>query len=305
MIDMTTFGLASATLTPFRADGSIDTELLKAHSDSLLDSGCDWISLFGTTGEGPSVHRSERQRAITYLNDHGFDFSKCVMGVSGSAAGDVVSQVEAAQAVGCTTFLIPPPFYFKGIAQDGLAAWYRPMLRRMSELDCQAILYHIPQVTLVSLSADLLRALHTEFPKVVSGVKDSAGDMRTTEAFLAIDGLSVLVGDERLLGSACARGAVGAISGLANIIPGLLRDMISAGRQNDAISTLVDAIVRHPVTPAIKAVMAHISGVRSWLNTLPPFTSLSPEDAKSVIQCHQSLMVKTSQTRGAARSGLA
>ncbi len=300
MIDVKTFGLASATLTPFRADGSIDVELLKAHTNWLLENGCDWISLFGTTGEGPSIHQSERQIAIAFLNDHGFDFSKCVMGVSGSAAGDVVSQVEAAQAVDCTTFLVPPAFYFKGISQDGMAAWYRPILRRMDELDCQAILYHIPQVTLVELSMDLLRALHSEFPKVVVGVKDSTGDMRTTESFLTIDGLSILVGDERLLGAGCAKGAVGSISGLANLVPGLLQDMIRTGRQNDAVSALVDEVVSHPVTPALKAVIADVSQVPSWLNVLPPFAPLRAEDARSVIASYRSLTVGSTEGGGSA-----
>ena len=290
MINVKTFGLASATLTPFRADGSIDVDLLMAHTDWLLDNGCDWISLFGTTGEGPSVHQSERQRAIAFLNDHGFDFSKCVMGVSASAAGDVAGQIEAAHAVGCTTFLVPPAYYFKGLSQDGVAAWYRPILRRMDELGCQAILYHIPQVTLVELSMDLLRTLHTEFPNVVAGVKDSAGDMKTTEAFLTIDGLSVLVGDERLLADGCAKGAVGSISGLANLVPGLLQDMIRTGQQNDAISALVDEVVSHPVTPALKAVMAHVSEVPSWLNAAPPFVPLGSDDAQSVITCYRSVM---------------
>ncbi len=289
MINIKSFGLASATLTPFQKNGSIDLALLKDHVDWLLQNGCNYISLFGTTGEGPSVSMLERYKAVAFLADQNFDFSKCVMGLCGTAVNDVIAQIENAQNAGCTTFLLPPPYYYKGVSEDALYEWFSPVLERMTELQCQAVLYHIPQVTRIGLSAKLLSRLNETFPLTAVAVKDSEGAAQTTETFLQIDNVSVLVGDERLLGDACANGAVGSISGLANVIPGELQKMISVARQDPKITALVDEIDNLSVTPALKSILAEKHNDPNWLTCLAPFEPLEAETAKSLVLIYKSL----------------
>jgi 4-hydroxy-tetrahydrodipicolinate synthase len=73
----------------------------------------------------------------------------------------------------------------------------------------------------VALSPELIARLRKAWPGVITGIKDSSGDWATAERYLASHGdLSVLVGDERLLPRAMARGAEGSICGVANITPG-------------------------------------------------------------------------------------
>ena len=91
-------------------------------------------------------------------------------------------------------------------------------------------LYHIPSMTGVPLSVDLVGRLKTAFPGVVVGVKDSSGDWANTEKLLAAHrDLQILVGDERQLARAVRQGGAGTICGLANLLPGIVRKAAHEG----------------------------------------------------------------------------
>jgi len=110
------------------------------------------------------------------------------------------------------------------------------------------------------------------------GVQVAAGD--NTARLLAAHGdLAILVGDERQLGPAMRKGAQGSISGLANVCAGALRRMIETGEQEPAVTRLVEAVLAYPVTPAVKALIAHRTGDPAWVRVRPP---LSPLDTAKV-----------------------
>lgn len=65
------FGLSAALTTPFKTDGSIDIDAMIAHARRCLSSGCNSVTLFGTTGEGSSIGSVERQTILSRFIEAG------------------------------------------------------------------------------------------------------------------------------------------------------------------------------------------------------------------------------------------
>ncbi|WP_228259620.1 dihydrodipicolinate synthase family protein [Siculibacillus lacustris] len=271
MSTLDTFGVSAALTTPFAADGTIAVATLVAHARSCLDRGCDSVTLFGTTGEGASIGEAERAAVFDAFAAGGIPADRIVCGVAAAAWPDAAAQARDGLARGCRAVLIPPPFYFKNPSLDGLAAWYGALIGALGADARDVILYHIPSVTAVPLPLELILRLARDFPRAVAAVKDSGGVWADTEALLAARGdLAILVGDERDLARAVRLGAVGAISGMANLRPDRLRAMVDLGRDDPGMVELVRALLAHPVTPAVKALVAHMTGDAAWGRTRPP-----------------------------------
>jgi 4-hydroxy-tetrahydrodipicolinate synthase len=269
------FGISAALVTPFDADGSVDTARLRGHIAAVLADGCASVTLFGTTGEGASVARDARLGCLRAMIDAGCDPTQTILTLHGAAADDVADQAAQAVAMGVTRFLIPPPCYFADPGDAGLAEWFTRVFARLDGTGARFILYHIPQVIGVGLSISLVARLKSALPEQVIGVKDSSGSFDNTAALLRLADLQILVGDERQL-AACARlGAAGSISGIANLFGARLGRVLASGQDDAAINTLVDTVLQYPVTPAIKSLVALRHGSDEWLRTLPPLVPTS------------------------------
>ncbi len=289
------FGLSVALATPFRQTGEIDLESMTGHASFCLEGGCDSVTLFGTTGEGASIGHAERRAVIAAMAAAGITGDRLVVGISSTAVDDVAGDLGIAHATGCRAILLPPPFYFKNLTDDGIFDWFGSVFGRAGENARNIILYHIPSVTGVALSVDLIARLRTAFPGVIIGVKDSTGDWSYTEPLLAAHrDMAVLIGDERHLAAAVRLGGEGAICGFANLHPGEMRAMAWQGTDNETINDLVELIVDHPVVPAIKALMAHAhghvagqvagkaAGQVEWAHVRAPLTALNGQQRSAL-----------------------
>jgi 4-hydroxy-tetrahydrodipicolinate synthase len=178
---------------------------------------------------------------------------------------------------------LAPPFYFKGVSDEGLYDWFARVAEKVAHRPLGLILYHIPSVTQVPLAIDLIGRLKTAYPDLVIGVKDSGGNWTFTGALLAshVD-LAILVGDERHLAAGVRLGAKGAISGLANVCPRELLPLAEHGENDSRITDLVNEVLKYPVTPAVKALLAHCRNDEGWLNVRPPLNRLSSQHANEL-----------------------
>ncbi len=277
-------GISTALLTPFQGDGSLNLPLLCEHANGTLRGGANGVTLFGTTGEGASVGLNERPAAISAMIDSGIPADKMILGVGGSAISDVVTQIQQGLQLGVTIFLLLPPYYFKDLNDAGLFEWYSRLFEATDQR-AKFILYHIPQVTQVPLSLELVKRLRATFPERVLAIKDSAGQWDNTLALLDSGIIPVLVGDERLLHKAASRGAAGSICGMANFHPGRLRTIFDTQTEDVALSEEVDVIVSVPIIPALKQFMAARTGNPGWSNLRAPLQALQGAD-RSVIAAH-------------------
>jgi 4-hydroxy-tetrahydrodipicolinate synthase len=269
--------LSCALATPFDAALDIDVTRIVAHARDCLARGCDSVTLFGTTGEGASIGLSARGRVLDAMVQSGIDAGQLLSTVAASSLEDATDQARLALDAGVRGILLTPPFYFRNANDDALYRWFESLFHRLGGRARDMLAYHLPSVTGISLSVDLIDRLKRAFPGIIVGVKDSSASWSYTEALLrAHSDLIILVGDERDLARAVCAGGSGAISGLANIAPELLVGAATAGRDDPRIRLLVDTIVGHPVLPAVKALIAHVKHDAAWKRMRPPLTELDP-----------------------------
>lgn len=290
-INSTSFGLGCALATPVTAEGKVDFGRLAGHAQRLLARNCDSVTMFGTTGEGFSFGTREREATLEAFAKAGISFDRVVGGVIATTVEDAVRQARVALDADCRAILLTPPFYFKDVSDDGLFAWFAEVFETLGAKARDVILYHIPSVTAVPLSIALIGRLHREFPGVIFGVKDSSGDWNNAKRLLDAyaDDLAILVGDERQLAAAVRAGGQGCISGLANIAPDLMQPLVREGRDEPRVNRMVDEIAKFPVLPAVKALIAHITGDKAWMTMRPPLTALGAEMAGQVAAIYDSI----------------
>jgi 4-hydroxy-tetrahydrodipicolinate synthase len=282
------FGLSCALALPFKNDFSIDHGRLAAQARWCLNAGCSSVTVFGTTGEGASVSLAERGEVLSALLSAGVEPGRqLVGGVSAASIGDAVEQIRMLNDAGCQRILLAPPFYFKGVRDEGLYEWFARVGEKVAHRPVRIILYHIPSVTQVSLTVDLIGRFKTAYPDLVMGVKDSGGDWAFTEGLLASHrDLAILVGDERHLAAGVRLGAKGAISGLANIRPAEVLPLAEHGTSDSRIIDLVNEVLKYPVTPAVKALLARHRSDDGWVNVRPPLTRISDQDTNELASAY-------------------
>ena len=276
----------AAVATPLTSDLRVDHACLIAHGAQLLDRGIDQLTLFGTTGEGASFSREEKCDAIGRCNAAGIGAEQLGSGVFALSPVDAGEDARAAFDSGCGQVLLAPPSYYKGIEDDGLLHWFSEAIESAGPNPGQFILYHIPAMTQVELSAELVNRLKARFPGVVTGVKDSSGNWPHTERLISeCRELNVFVGHEGQLERGIRAGACGSIAGSANVLPEVINAIVHNASEQPNLSELIDELLSHPVIAAVKALIAHRLDRPAWLTVRPPLTPLSSEQ-NAVLGAH-------------------
>ena len=279
------FGLSCAITTPMSEGGAVDLHRLTKHAQYVLKEGCDSVTLFGTTGEGAALGLPARDRMLGAVIGAGINpASQLYAGIAAASLHEALDQAKMALDCGCKGLLVAPPFYFKGVSDDGLFIWFSQFIEKLKGTARGIILYHIPSVTAVNISVDLVDRLKKAFPGIIIGVKDSSCDWPTQEAFLKAHGeLAILVGDERQLARSVREGGEGSICGLSNMAPGLLRPLVYEGKDDPRIHAMVNAICDYPVLAAVKALVGHIHGDAGYGAMRAPLLPLTAAERTALI----------------------
>jgi len=271
-------GLWCALLTPQDSAGGVDHARLARHATSLLAQGVDGVAPFGTTGEGQSFSLAERQDGLDALLGAGVPATRVVAATGCAALTETVALTRHGVASHCAACLVLPPFFFKDVSDEGLYAWYARVIEGVADSRLRVLLYHIPQVTGVPLSADLVARLAAAFPGIIAGVKDSAGDWANTSALLRrVPQLAILAGHEPHLPRLLRAGGAGTICGAANVHPALVRALLSpavSAADEARMATFLEIAFRHPFLAAFKCIVAERTGDPGWLAVRPPQVTL-------------------------------
>jgi 4-hydroxy-tetrahydrodipicolinate synthase len=194
--------------------------------------------------------------------------------------------------LGCGGVLMLPPFYYKGVSDEGLYRAFSEVIERVGEPRLRVYLYHIPPVAQVPITLGLVERLLKKYPGTVAGMKDSSGDWNNTKAFLdayARNGFDVFPGAETFLLQGMRHGAVGCISATANTNPGPIAKLHASWQAADADAqqARLDAIrttfAKYPMIPALKAAIAHYGGDPAWAKVRPPLVELTPEQSRALV----------------------
>ena len=282
-------GVWCATLSPLDGRGGLDHRRNAEHARRLFAAGVDGIAPFGTTGEGQSFSVAERKEGLEALIDEGIAPSRILAATGCAALPEAIDLTRHAVEWGCAGVLVLPPFFWKGVTDDGLYASYAALIEGVADLRLRLYLYHIPQISAVPVPAAVIERLCVAFPGVVAGVKDSAGDLAHTLALAArFPELAIFTGHEPHLPRMLAAGGAGTVCGIANLFPQLLRRLFDGAGTPDgdaalaAIRAFLDVALDYPLMPAFKALQATLTGDAAWTAVRPPLAPLSATDAETM-----------------------
>jgi len=284
-------GVLSPVVTPFKTDLSPDPERFVRQCRWLLSQNVG-LAVFGTNSEANSLSVDERVELLDHLVDAGLDPARMMPGTGCCALPDSVRLTAHAVKLGCAGVLMLPPFYYKGVSDDGLFRSVAEVIERVGEARLRVYLYHIPPVAQVPITPGLVERLLKAYPAQVAGMKDSSGDWSNTKAFLdafARSGFDVFAGSETFLLRNMQHGGVGCISATANVNPGPIARLhdtwhgADAEAQQARLDEVRGVFQQFPMIPALKAAIAHYGKEASWATVRPPLVALTREQARALV----------------------
>ena len=284
-------GVLCPVITPFSEDLSPDPDRLIRQCRWLLSQNVG-LAVFGTNSEANSLSIREKMMLLDRLVEAGIDTNRMMPGIGCCALTETVELTQHAVNLGCAGTLMLPPFYYKGVSDDGLFASFAEVIERVGTSSLRIYLYHIPPVSQVGISLDLIERLVRAYPDIVVGVKDSSGDWDNTNAMLQRrwDDFRVFAGAETFLLQNMRSGGAGCISATANINPAaidhLYREWQSAeaeGLQRE-LDEIRETAMAYPMIPALKATVAHFSNDAQWRTVRPPLVALADDQRNDLIE---------------------
>jgi 4-hydroxy-tetrahydrodipicolinate synthase len=280
-------GVLSPVVTPFKHDLSPDPERFVRQCQWLLSQNVG-LAVFGTNSEANSLSVEEKIELLDRLVAAGVDPARMMPGTGHCALTDSVRLTAHAMKLGCGGVLMLPPFYYKGVSDEGLFRSFAEVIERVGESRLRVYVYHIPPVSQVPITTGLVERLLKAYPRQTAGMKDSGGDWKNTQAFLdafATSGFDVFAGSETFLLQNMRAGGAGCISATANVHPGPIAHLFDTWQNADADAqqTRLDEIrgtfAKFPMIPALKAAVAHYGGDPTWTTVRPPLTELTPDQS--------------------------
>ena len=207
-------GVVPALLTPFDESGSVDAAALARNTEWLLDNGLTGLVGTGTMGEAQSLSTAERRLVIETLVEAAGGRVTVTAGVSSETPAASIGHAADAAAAGAGALMLLPPLGYQGDDRE-IEAFYRAVA---GSTDLPIMAYNNPKASGTDMRPELIARL-AEVDGIVA-IKECSGDARRiAEIIGATDGFEVLVGgDDWALEGFCA-GAVGWISGVANVAP--------------------------------------------------------------------------------------
>ena len=286
-------GVLSPVVTPFRRDYSPDAPRFVRHCKWLLAHGCSGLAVFGTNSEANSLSADERMTLLEQLVEGGVPAAQLMPGTGCCALTDSVRLTAHAVKLGCAGALMLPPFYYKGVPDDGLFRNFSEVIQRVGDDRLQLYLYHIPPVAQVGITLGLIERLLKAHPQTVAGVKDSSGDWSNTKAMIdafAKQGFEVFAGSEVFLLRNMRAGGVGCITAGANVNPHGIDRVYRGWQSPEAEKLQADAdrvrqILQSQVSmiPALKAAIAHYAADAEWMTVRPPLVELTLEQRATMV----------------------
>ncbi|TDN70827.1 dihydrodipicolinate synthase family protein [Paraburkholderia sp. BL10I2N1] len=277
-------GVYSPVVTPFTKDLLPDHDRYVRHCRWLIEQDVG-LAVFGTNSEANSLAVGEKIKLLETLVDADIPVDRLMPGTGCSALTDTVELTRHALSLGVNNVLMLPPFYYKGVTDEGLFRSYAQIIERVGSDALRIYLYHIPPVSQVPLSLALIERLLAAFPGVIAGVKDSSGDWSNTQAMLERfqpQGFDVFAGSETFLLATMRAGGVGCITATGNVNPGAIVELYRhwQSADADACQAELDAtravFAKFPMIPALKAAIGVYSNDSEWGVVRPPLVDLTP-----------------------------
>jgi 4-hydroxy-tetrahydrodipicolinate synthase len=285
-------GVIAAIATAVDPTGEPDCARSTALARYLLDNGCDGLNVLGTTGEATSFSLAQRQRVMSAYRDAKLPLDRMMVGTGAAAVADAVALARHAADLGFAGALVLPPFYYKGVPDDGLVAYIAAIVEATAAKPIPIYLYHFPAQSGLPWRVDLIRRLLDAFGARIVGLKDSSGDMAFARAAAAISPrFRVFPSTEAALPEARSGAFAGCISATANLNADLCAQAWRAGDAAalDAAVTIRKLFDGRQLVSGVKALLAHIHGDPAWARVEPPLSPFAAGDRVAVIAGYEAV----------------
>ena len=281
----TLHGVIAAIATAMGENGEPDCARSVALARFLLGNGCDGLNVLGTTGEATSLSLGQRRRVMSAYAAGGLPLDRMMVGTGAAAAADAVALTRHAAELGFAGALVLPPFYYKGVPDDGLVAYIDAIVTATAARPIPIYLYHFPAQSGLPWHVGLIRRLLDAFGERIVGLKDSSGDMNYARAAAAIASrFKVFPSTEAALPQARSGPFAGCISATAN----LNADLCARAYRSGDMAALDEAVAIRKLfdgkqlVPGVKALLAHIHDDAQWARVAPPLAAFSAADRAAV-----------------------
>src|SRR5436190_1478630 len=271
-------GVLSPVVTPFKRDFSPDVGRFIAHCKWLLSQDCG-LAVFGTNSEANSMSAKERMGLLEAIVSAGVPTDRMMPGTGACSINEAAEVSAHATRLGVGGVLMLPPFYYKGVPEEGLFRFFSEVVQRVGDDRLRVYLYRIPPVSAVPITHKLVERLMKAYPKQIAGMKDSADDWTHTKSMIdafAKDGFDVFSGNEKPLIDNIKSGGAGCISATANINPGKIAETYKkyATAEGEKLQGWINEVrgvmQGYVMIPALKYVIAHYASDGPWTPVRPP-----------------------------------
>jgi 4-hydroxy-tetrahydrodipicolinate synthase len=279
-------GTGVALVTPFNENNEVDFEAYGKLIDFVLHGGVEYLVVLGTTGETPTIDKSEKLDILNYTFQKVGATVPVVVGVGGNNTKEVINDLETYPLQQATAILSASPYYNKP-SQEGLFNHYKAISEASPK---PLILYNVPGRTASNIAAETTIRLANECPNIM-GIKEASGNMIQCFHILKNRPAEFLVssGDDHLALSLIAAGMDGVISVAANCFPKDFSEMIRLCLGNDFVAgkgllfKLIEGfdlmfIENNPA--GVKAFLAELGIIENYLRL--PLVPLSENHHKKV-----------------------
>src|SRR2546426_3298103 len=216
-------GCATAIVTPFKSDGAIDEERLRALVDRQIRGGVELLVPCGTTGESATMSEEEDARVIALTIEVARGRAKVIAGAGSNSTSSAVEYSRRARDLGADAVLQVAPWYNKP-TQEGLYAHFRAIAAAVPEMPI--MLYNVPGRTSSNIAAQTTLGLARDCENIVA-IKEASGNLTQIMEILRERpaNFCVLSGDDAVTLPLIALGAEGIVSVASNEIPDLMSRM--------------------------------------------------------------------------------
>ena len=256
-------GWMTALVTPFK-DGAIDESALRDLIDWQIESGIQGLVPVGTTGESPTLSHEEHKRVVEIAVAEARGRVPVIAGAGSNNTREAIELAIHAEKAGASAVLVVTPYYNKP-NQEGLFQHFRAI---DAAIGIPIVIYNIPPRSVIDMSVDTMKRCYGELRNIV-GVKDATGNVGRISLQRQAMGPEFLQfsGDDITALSCFAAGAVGCISVVSNVAPGLCSKLMGAASAGEFAKALAvqDKLVPLHVATFLEA---GVTGAKTGLNLL-------------------------------------
>lgn len=227
-------GTYTALVTPFR-DGNVDYEAFQALINRQADAGIQGIVPVGTTGESPTVDPAEHIEIIKRAVEFADGRLQVIAGTGANSTSEAIHLTTKAEEVGATGSLQVCPYYNKP-SQEGLYQHFKAVANASS---LPLMLYSVPGRSVIEIAVDTVARLANDCATVAS-LKEAGGASDRINQLVQVvpDDFTIVSGDDPLTLPFMSVGAVGVVSVAANIVPGVINELVQACLKKDFVTAL-------------------------------------------------------------------